>query len=405
PFGGRAFLERLQADGYLHFFQQSPVGLLELHAAPILPSGDIKRQLPARGWLIVARVWDQSHLERIAVPLQSRVTLNAADLPAPAMPRIRSERILRDWQERPVGTLHIDYESPSLARLLAGNRKESYLLFAFGFAVIAAVMVVVSRWIVRPLNQLGQSLASGNPEAIRQLQHHGDEFGHLARQLLQSFVQRDALRDSEERLRQSIDLRGRLARDLHDGIIQSIYAAGLGIESVRNLPTLDPAATQKLAACQQMLNDTLWQVRAFIESLEPEAVPALSPAQSLATLAASMQSLQSVPISSQLDPALTGRIGPHQELHLLQMARELLSNALRHSGARRVSLTLRALPDDRAELEVSDDGHGFDPALCTGTGRGLINLAARAQEIGARLEIDSRPGKGARIMVRFRPLM
>jgi signal transduction histidine kinase len=118
-----------------------------------------------------------------------------------------------------------------------------------------------------------------------------------------------------------------------------------------------------------------------------------------------MQSLQSIPIAAELDPALTGRIGPHQELHLLQMTRELLSNALRHSGASQVRIALRALPDGLAQLEIADDGSGFDPVARTGTGRGLLNLAARAREIDAQLGIESAPGKGARITVRFSPVV
>ncbi|HEY8995823.1 MAG TPA: CHASE4 domain-containing protein [Lacunisphaera sp.] len=400
-----AFLERLRREKFLHFFQDSPAGLLEIRTAPILPSDDLKREQAPRGWLIVARLWNEAHLHTLAHALQSRVTLDTASAPADNVPRITLTRPLPDWQGRPVRVLHVAYESRPLARLLEGNREESYLLYLFGFLAIAAIVLSASRWVIQPLHQLGQSLESGRSDAINALQGSSDEFGHLARQITQSFVQRDALRDSEERLRHSLDLRSRLARDLHDGIIQSIYAAGLGLESVRKQSTTDPVADQRLAACQQMLNDTLWQVRRFIDSLEPETSPSQSPAQSLAALAASMQSLQSIPITAALDPALTGRIGPHQELHLLQMARELLSNALRHSGARQVRLTLRALPDGLAQLEVADDGNGFDPTEQSGAGRGLPNLAARAREINGHLAIHSTPGKGARITVRFSPFL
>lgn len=405
PLDDPAFLERLHLEKSLHFFQESPAGLVEVRTAPILPSDDLKREQAPRGWFIVARLWNEKHLSTLADALQSRVTLDTIGAPVDGVPRIHLSRSLPDWRGRPLRVLHIAYESRPLARLLNGNKEESYLLYLFGFLVITVIVFSVSRWVIRPLHQLGQSLESGRSDAISALQGNPDEFGHLARQITQSFVQRDALRDSEERLRHSLDLRSRLARDLHDGIIQSIYAAGLGLESVRKLPTTNPAADQRLAACQQMLNETLWQVRKFIDALEPETGHLQSPAQSLTALAASMQSLQSIPISAELDPALTGRIGPHQELHLLQMTRELLSNALRHSGARQVRLALRALPDGLAQLEISDDGNGFDPIERTGTGRGLLNLAARAREIDAQLEIDSAPGKGARITVRFSPVV
>lgn len=403
PFDDPEFLETLRREKYLHFFQNSPAGLLELRSAPILPSEDIQRTQTPRGWFIVARLWDETYLGRLSETLQSSVSLDRARPAEDAPPSIDLERPLHDWRHQPLRHLYVSYGSQPLALLIEGNRDESYLLYIFGLTVLGVIVASVSRWVVRPLDQLGRSLESGRSDAIRQLQEEADEFGHLARQVTQSFVQRDALRDSEERLRHSLDLRSRLARDLHDGIIQSIYAAGLGLEGVRNLPTTDSSTGQRIVACQQMLNDTLWQVRKFIETLEPEGESTQTPGQSLATLAASMQSLQSIPISAKLDPALAGRIGPHQELHLLQMARELLSNALRHSGARQVRLALLTLPDGLAQLEISDDGHGFDPAVRTGRGRGLINLAARAREIDAQLEIDSSPGNGARIVVRFSP--
>jgi signal transduction histidine kinase len=403
PLDDPLFLERLRREKFLHFFQESAGGLLEVRTAPIHPSDDIKREQSVRGWFIVARRWSEAHVRTLSDPMQSRVTVGPVPPLMDAAASIRLTRPLADWRGLPLSNLVADYNSPHFGRLLAGNREEALLLYLFGFMVISVVVAGVSHWILRPLNQLGLSLETGRSAGISKLQDNTDEFGHLARQVTQSFIQRDALRENEERLRHSLDLRSRLARDLHDGIIQSIYAAGLGLESVRQLPSTDPVATQRLAACQQMLNDTLWQVRRFIDTLEPEFSPLQSPSQSLAALAASMQSLQSIPIMAEIDPALTGRIGPHQELHLLQIARELLSNALRHSGARHVRLALRALPDGLATLEVSDDGNGFDTAALPGNGRGLPNLTARAREIGGELAIHSTPGNGARITIRFSP--
>jgi signal transduction histidine kinase len=69
-----------------------------------------------------------------------------------------------------------------------------------------------------------------------------------------------------------------------------------------------------------------------------------------------------------------------------------------------VRISLRAESDGLACLEVADDGEGFDPATSAASGRGLANLAARARDLDARLEIDTATGKGARIAVWFRPI-
>lgn len=407
PVGDPAFLDLLRREKMLHFFQNSPIGLVELRVAPILPSDDIQRRQEPQGWFIVARRWDESYLLRLSDTLQSHVTLaptvDATQVIAPTL--IHLERTLADWRNQPARTLQVEYESPPLARLIAGNEEEAYLLYAFGVVVIVVLVITLSYWVIRPLNQLARSLEAGEPGAIRDLQLRSGEFGHLARQAAQSFQQRDALRASEDRLRQWMALHDRLGRDLHDGIIQSIYAAGLGLESARNMLHNDPAAAERrLASCQRMFNDTLWQVRSFIHALEPDVTHSQSPAQSLAALVANMQALQPIPITADIDPTLATLIRPRQELHLLHMARELLSNSLRHSNASRVSISLRPYPDGLARLEVVDDGIGFDPAAGNTTGHGLANLAARARELDARLEIDAAPGKGARIAVWFRPI-
>jgi signal transduction histidine kinase len=407
PFSRPEFFARLRSEKLLHYFEDTPAGLLEMRTAPVLPSDDIGRAQEPRGWFVVARLWDEPHLLRLSDTLQSQVTLAPAAPTALLRPPtfIHLERALQGWDGELVRTLQIEYDSPSLALLIAGNEDEAYLLYAFGAVVILTVVITLTRWVMRPLNQLSRSLESGDPAPIRDLQRSSDEFGHLARQVAQSFNQRDTLRDSEARLRQWMALHDRLARDMHDGIIQSIYAAGLGLESARNLLRTDPAAADhRLETCQRMFNDTLWQVRNFIQVLEPEPPPGQATVQSLATLVANMQALQPIPITADIEQSLTGRISSQQELHLLHMTREILSNALRHSGASRVRVSLRTDSTDHVRLEVVDDGEGFDPAAMATAGRGLANLSARAREIGARLEIDSAPGKGTRIVVWFRPI-
>ena len=402
------FLAALRRGPSLHFFQDTPAGLLEFRTAAILPSDDLDRSQEPRGWFIVARLWDQQHLYRLGDTLQSHVSLAPTENPAPiiAPTLIHLERALPDWHDRPARTLEVEYESPSLALLIAGNERESLLLYTFAVVVLLAGVFTLSRWVILPLRQLSQSLESGETVPIRELQRNPDEFGHLARQAAQSFLQRDALRESEERLRQWMALHERLGRDLHDGIIQTIYAAGLGLESARNQLHTDPAAAaQRLASCQRMFNDTLWQVRSFIHAIEPERPIGQSPAQSLAALVSTMQSLQPIPILADIDQTLAAKIQPKQEINLLHMTREMLSNAIRHARATQVKITLRPHPDGLARLEVTDDGAGFDPAADNPTGRGLANLAARARDLDGRLEIDSAPGKGARIAVWFRPVV
>ena len=95
------------------------------------------------------------------------------------------------------------------------------------------------------------------------------------------------------------------------------------------------------------------------------------------------------------------RLSQEAATQLLQIAREALSNAIRHSGAPRARLSLRA-QDDQAVLSVEDNGRGFDPSLPRGAGHfGLANLHDRAASVGGTIEISSRIGAGTRIIVRL----
>jgi len=397
-----AFIDRLRAAPEQHFFARSTTGLVEIRTAPILPSDDMHRRQVPRGWFAVARRWDDKNLASLADSLQSRI---AIDVPIPAESSAAIQLIypVSDWYGGHLATLHLTHVSPTLATLFAGNTDHTRLLYRFGALNLLAIVLGVTFWLVRPLQALKRSLFLSRRESLAPLLTRSDEFGDVARQLANSFVQRDALQESEARLLQSIELRARLARDLHDNIIQSIYAAGLGLESLARLRATDPAAAdRRLAICQQMLNETLWQIRNFIGALEPESDRRQTTSQSIATLAGTLQALQSVPIVLDIDQAAAGRMGPTQEVQVLQMLRELLSNALRHSGAKKIRVSLRGQPEDMIQLIVSDDGIGFDSDQQAGNGRGLRNLAVRVREIGGQLDINSYPGNGTRIKVIFR---
>jgi len=88
-----------------------------------------------------------------------------------------------------------------------------------------------------------------------------------------------------------------------------------------------------------------------------------------------------------------------QRVHALQIAREAVSNALRHGAANRIGVSLQTR-HGLAEFEVTDDGRGFD-AGASAPGMGLANFVARARELGAELAVTSEPGRGTRVQLIF----
>jgi signal transduction histidine kinase len=200
-----------------------------------------------------------------------------------------------------------------------------------------------------------------------------------------------------------VDERLRISRDLHDGIIQGIYAVGLTLEDVPDLMTEEPAeAVARVDRAIDRLNTTIRDIRTFIVGLGADAGEDTF-ASALADVVAELRPDNGLEVSVDVQDAieLSGRLSVQGTHELLQIAREALSNVVRHSGASHASISLRR-EGDHAMLRVEDDGRGFDPTRPVGAGHfGLANLHDRAASVGGDLEIDSEPGDGARVIIRL----
>jgi signal transduction histidine kinase len=199
-----------------------------------------------------------------------------------------------------------------------------------------------------------------------------------------------------------VDERLRISRDLHDGVIQSIYAVSLSLEDVPDMIEDDPVeAAARVDRSIDRLHTTIADIRTFIVGLGPEAGDGLGVA--LESMARELLAGSSTELTMDLSGAnvLDGRLSPEVGHELIQIAREALSNVARHSGAVQSSLSLR-VEGDAAVLWIEDDGAGFDPQQRPGVSHfGLANLRDRAAAIAGSLTIDSGPGKGTRIIVRL----
>ena len=194
--------------------------------------------------------------------------------------------------------------------------------------------------------------------------------------------------------------RDRIGRDLHDGIIQSLYAVGLSLEDVPDLMAEAPDdAFERVDSAIESINLAIRDIRNFIYGLRPEAVDGTQVVAGLAALAEEVRHGGLVDVIAQLDPAADPDLDPTSGGELLNLVREALSNAVRHGHARTISIELAA-NEIGSTLVVADDGVGFDPTQpVRGGHHGLANMRARAIAIGGRLEIDSASGAGTRIVV------
>jgi PAS domain S-box-containing protein len=209
----------------------------------------------------------------------------------------------------------------------------------------------------------------------------------------------NALRESEQRLNQLLEDRERISRDLHDNIIQMIYAIGLGLEESQRLLEEDAkAASSNLSNAIKELNAVIRDVRSYITWSEPEISDGRQLKSAIERLARTMEGTHRLHFRLKVNQEAADRLTPEEAAHVLHIAREAMSNSLRHSQARDGTVVLEAR-DGNIHLAVADVGVGFDTTDTGRYGQGLRNIATRARSLDARLEIISKPGLGVRIML------
>jgi signal transduction histidine kinase len=238
----------------------------------------------------------------------------------------------------------------------------------------------------------------------------GGEFAADDQALVELFALHAAIAIQHARLHQQVrdlalvDERLRISRDLHDGIIQAIYAVSLSLEDVPDLlgDGKAPEAVDRVDRAIDRLHSTIADIRRFITGLGGDA-PGPPLRESLETVARQIHGETDMELRLDLEGVddIDSRITPEAAHELVQIAREALSNVARHSGAQSAMLMVRS-ETGTAVLEVVDDGRGFDPRTRPGAGHfGLSNLKDRAAAVGGSTKIESRPGQGTRIIVRL----
>ncbi|MDY7077371.1 MAG: GAF domain-containing sensor histidine kinase [Chloroflexota bacterium] len=196
--------------------------------------------------------------------------------------------------------------------------------------------------------------------------------------------------------------RKRIARDLHDETVQMLIVISRRLEILATLPEqLPESATPHLESLQELIGDTLKEIRRFVHDLRP---PTLDHLGLVATLEGLVSSLREDGIEAEL--GVTGearRLTPEEELMLFRIVQEALHNVRRHSRASRVTMQIEFHPN-QARISIEDNGDGFDAPERVGdlvsSGKlGLIGMYERARTLGGTLMIRSEPGQGTEVIV------
>jgi PAS domain S-box-containing protein len=211
-------------------------------------------------------------------------------------------------------------------------------------------------------------------------------------------IQNSRLRDQIEQAATSAE-RGRLARDLHDAVTQTLFSASLIAEALPRVWDRQPEQGRSgLEELRQLTKGALAEMRTMLVELRPSALTEKPLGELLRHLTEAATSRTRVPTEltvegdSSLDPSL--------QVALYRIAQEALNNIAKHAGASQASVDLYCQPG-RVTLRVSDNGCGFNPDDVLPDRLGMGTMRERAEQVGAALDITSQLGHGTQIIVNW----
>lgn len=201
-----------------------------------------------------------------------------------------------------------------------------------------------------------------------------------------------------------LEERDRFARDLHDGIIQSIYAVGLVLDQAKaDIQPDNEVARQQINVSLKNLAGVIQDIRNYIFDLRPQAGKQDNLETRLDYLIKEVKANTLLPIYAEIDADACAKLNKWQANHIFHICHESLSNAVRHARPKQIAILLTQ-KSQSVMFQIADDGTGFElPPQINPGHHGLANIKTRAAKLGATLHIDSIPNMGTTITVTLKP--
>lgn len=278
-------------------------------------------------------------------------------------------------------------QSATDAMVAAQDQVEQSLRFArLGIALVAAAALTAFYLYLRQTNRL--KLAGEQQQAA--LQQERDLLETQVRERTATLAQ---LATHLQQVRE--EERGHLARELHDELGALLTAAKLDVARLKSrMGTPAPELTERLQHLTETLNSGIALKRRIIEDLRPSSLANLGLVASLEILSREFSERSGVEIAANLEPV---ELDEGRQLTIYRTVQESLTNVGKYAEARQVEVSLREYPK-HVEVEVRDDGRGFDLRSTQPTTHGLAGMRHRVEAAGGRLTIASQPGRGTRIL-------
>ena len=199
--------------------------------------------------------------------------------------------------------------------------------------------------------------------------------------------------------------RNRIARDMHDGLVQYVYALGLQLEHAKDLAQSEPDAVPPvLTGAIQQTNHVLSEMRTFIYQLRPIIMKEKELGQWVLDLCRQFQQATGIVVHAEVGASAGQELSPEISIALFRIIQEALANIYKHAQTAQARLMLD-FNAHGARLLIEDNGRGFDVDAVSAPGmehgHGLRNIYERVRELGASLKLESAPGSGTRVEAVF----
>ena len=275
-------------------------------------------------------------------------------------------------------------QDPRYAKLVEGLETSSEL----------AVPVIVKEEVVAVINVDGMEPYAFDDSDVKTVET-------LADQLANAIENIQLYRQQQEQSRRLavVEERDRIGRDLHDGVIQSMYAVGLTLEDISSRADKVPSEVgPRIDEVVGDLNRAIGDIRSYIMDLRPRELQGRNPDEALRSLVQYLEDRTGVSVGLDVGIALAS-LSEQYMVNIWHIFQEAFSNIEKYAAAKTVSVSL-AVADGSLKLDIVDDGQGFDVEKSElGRGYGLPNIKDRAERLGGVLLIESSPGEGTRLKI------
>jgi two-component system, NarL family, sensor histidine kinase DevS len=195
-----------------------------------------------------------------------------------------------------------------------------------------------------------------------------------------------------------LEERERIAKELHDGVVQSLFAVGMGLQGAAAL-SHDAEIVARLENAVEDVDRAISDLRSYIFGLRPGILADRQLDEAIHDLCREFEDRSGVVTVADVDASVAAELASRAH-DVIQLIREALSNVSRHAAATTCRVTLRRLPNGAVMLEIDDDGRGFDRSAPS-SGMGLANLEARVSSMGGDFEATSVIGDGTTVTARW----